>query len=625
MSDPQNKPLIVQGADTVLLEVSSPLFEQARSQLLRFAELVKAPEHVHTYRITALSIWNARSAGLDAGQMVAVLREYSRYPVPEAVVREITTHASRFGRLRIVRDDEGLVLEPSGEEQAGEGPSPFAEATVDRDVQKWLGAPLRAVPARGDAGAASGGRERQRFRVDPEKRGLLKLALVRAGFPPADEAGYSDGDELSFEWRDATLAGEVFELRDYQIDAARAFVDSRYSAGGSGVVVLPCGAGKTIVGLACMHALQTTTLVLCTSVSAAKQWVAEALDKTTLSADQVGIYGGDDRELKPVTVATYQMLTYRRSRDEAMVNLSIFDRANWGLIVYDEVHLLPAPVFQVTAGLQARRRLGLTATLVREDGREEDVFALIGPKKVDVPWRELEAQGWVATALCTEVRVPLPVWQRLDYAKAQKRQRFRIAAENPDKLEVVRRILESHPGEPALVMCMYLEQVKELGSALRLPVLMGSSSQKKRDELFAALEHGEIAGLVVSKVANFSIDLPEVAVAVQVSGTFGSRQEEAQRLGRVLRPKSDGRPAHFYTVVSSGTVEEEFALNRQRFLLEQGYEYRLRYVGEPADDSAESEGVGGAAPEEAAAATATANPAASTRLLDQLGDDGPVN
>ncbi len=557
MTDPNAtaKPLIVQGADTVLLEVMSPAFGEARARLMAFAELVKAPQHVHTYRVTALSVWNARASGVSLEEMLETLHRYSRYPVPESFEKEIRTHASRYGRLRLVRRDDALTLESSD-------PDTLAEAAVDRDVQKWLG------PRR----------DPLHYHIDPERRGLLKLALLKAGFPPTDEAGYSDGDRLAFEFREQTLAGGAFELRDYQREAAAGFADPRFAAGGSGVVVLPCGAGKTIVGLACMHALQTTTLVLCTSVTAAKQWIAEALDKTTLEPDEVGLYHGPGRELRPVTVATYQMLTYRRSRDEPMLNLEVFDRANWGLIVYDEVHLLPAPVFQVTAALQARRRLGLTATLVREDGKEDEVFALIGPKKVDVPWRELEEQGWIATAVCSEIRVPLPVWQRLDYARAPKRQRFRIASENIQKIPLVRALVEAHPGQPVLIMAMYLEQVKELGSALGLPFLTGDSSQAKRDELFAALEAGELAGLVVSKIGNFSVDLPEVSVAIQVSGTFGSRQEEAQRLGRILRPKRDRRQASFYSLVSSGTVEEDFALNRHRFLCEQGYEYRISYA-----------------------------------------------
>ena len=560
-----SRPLIVQGADTVLLEVASPAFEEARARLMRFAELVKAPQHVHTYRVTALSVWNARAAGVGVDEMLETLESFSRYPVPSEFEREITQHASRYGRLRLVRSDDTLTLESSD-------PQALSEATVDRGVQKWLGER----------------RDSLRFDVDPERRGHLKLALVKAGFPPADEAGYTDGDALEFELRTVTSAGLPFELRDYQQVAARSFADPRFSADGSGVVVLPCGAGKTIVGLACLEALQTTALVLCTSVTAAKQWIAEALDKTTLTEEQVGLYAGDDREIKPFTVATYQMLTYRRSRDEPMPHLKVFDSANWGLIVYDEVHLLPAPVFQVTAALQARRRLGLTATLVREDEREDEVFALIGPKKADVPWRELEREGWVATAECHEIRMPLPVWMRMDYAQAQKRQRFRIASENPQKVDVVRTLMERHQGEPILVMAMYLEQVKEMGSALGLPYLVGSSSQKKRDAMFAAIQNGEIPGLVVSKIGNFSIDLPEVSVAIQVSGTFGSRQEEAQRLGRILRPKKDQRQAHFYSLVSAGTVEEDFALNRHRFLCEQGYEYHISYVESPADQQTAS-------------------------------------
>jgi len=547
-----DQPLIVQGVDTLLLEVASPRFEAARSQLLAFAELIKAPEHVHTYRITALSIWNARSAGVTVEQIVATLREFSRYPVPDATLVEIRSHAARFGKLRLLAGDDGLTLESSDDEA-------LEIVRRRREVSRWLGDRV----------------DRRSFRVDAEKRGLLKLALVRAGFPPNDEAGYARGLPLSFALRGTTLGGQPFGLRGYQAEAARAFAAARHSAGGSGVIVLPCGAGKTVVGLACARALQCTTLVLCTSVTAARQWIAEALDKTTLEAEQVGLYAGPDRALRPFTVATYQMLTHRRRAGDPMTNLEVFDRGNWGLIIYDEVHLLPAPVFQVTAALQARRRLGLTATLVREDGREDDVFALIGPKKADVPWRELEQQGWVATARCTEVRVPLPSPRRLSYAAAGARMQFRMAAENPAKTDLVRALLERHRDDRILVMAMYVEQIKELAAAVSIPVLTGSSSQKRRDKLFAAFRNGELRCLAVSKIGSLALDLPEANVAIQLSGTFGSRQEEAQRLGRILRPKRDGSQAHFYSLVSAATVEQEYAMHRQRFLCEQGYEYAI--------------------------------------------------
>lgn len=547
-----DQPLIVQGVDTLLLEVASPRFEEARSQLLAFAELIKAPEHVHTYRVTALSIWNARAAGVTVEQIVATLHQFSRYPVPGATLAEIRSHAARFGKLRLLAGDEGLVLESSDDES-------LEIARRHREVSKWLGE--RVGP--------------QAFQVDAEKRGLLKLALVRAGYPPNDEAGYARGLPLSFALRETTLSGQRFALRDYQVQAARAFDDARLTAGGSGVIVLPCGAGKTVVGLACARALQRTTLVLCTSVTAARQWIGEALDKTTLDAEQVGIYAGPHRALRPFTVATYQMLTHRRRAEEPMTNLEVFDRGNWGLIIYDEVHLLPAPVFQITAALQARRRLGLTATLVREDGREDDVFALIGPKKADVPWRELEQQGWVATARCTEVRVPLPPQRRLSYAAAGPRRQFRMAAENPAKTALVRELLERHGDDLVLVMAMYVEQIRELAAALAIPVLTGTSSQKRRDKLFAAFRKGEVRRLAVSKIGSLALDLPEANVAIQLSGTFGSRQEEAQRLGRILRPKRDGGQAHFYSLVSAATVEQEYAMHRQRFLCEQGYEYAI--------------------------------------------------
>jgi len=553
---PEN-PLIVQGDHTVLVEVDNPRYPEARDRLARFAELVKSPEHIHTYRVTPLSIWNACAVGVGTDEIVGALRDLSKYPVPGHVETGIRDHASRYGRLRLRRDVEGLVLEAED--------APLAEeVSRRREVAPLLGERLSP----------------REFRVGPEARGRLKQALVRAGFPAEDLAGYTEGEPLPIGLRGLTRSGREFALRPYQRDAVAAFHAAGTERGGSGVVVLPCGAGKTVVGMACMAEVGASTLILTTSVTAVRQWVGELLDKTTLQEDQVGEYSGTTKEVRPVTVATYQIMTYRDSADADFAHLALFDRRNWGLIVYDEVHLLPAPVFQVTAGLQARRRLGLTATLVREDGREDDVFALIGPKKADVPWKELEGQGWIATASCTEVRVPMPEELRMPYAVAEARSRFRIASENPAKVEVVRRILERHPGEPALVIGMYLDQVREIARALDIPLLTGTTPQGKRDRLYADFREGRIPVLAVSKVANFAVDLPDASLAIQVSGTFGSRQEEAQRLGRVLRPKEGENQAYFYTLVSRDTVEQEFALKRQLFLCEQGYEYHIVDAGE---------------------------------------------
>jgi len=414
------------------------------------------------------------------------------------------------------------------------------------------------------------------FRIAPADRGRLKQALVKVGFPVSDLAGYRLGDPLPVRLRATTLAGGPFALRNYQRNAADIFHAGGAASGGSGVIVLPCGAGKTIVGMACMAAVASSTLILTTNVTATRQWVAELLDKTLLHADQIGEYNGTTKDIRPVTVATYNILTWRKRRDTEFVHLVLFDAQNWGLIIYDEVHLLPAPVFQVTASLQARRRLGLTATLVREDGREDDVFALIGPKKADVPWKILERQGWIAAAACTEVRMRLPEDMRMPYAVADARQKFRVASENPRKFDAVREILAEHPYEAILIIGMYVEQIKQIAAELEVPVITRTTAQKRRDELYRRFKEGELRVLAVSKVANFAVDLPDASVAIQISGTFGSRQEEAQRLGRILRPKPGHNQAHFYTLVSRDTVEQDFALKRQLFLCEQGYAYEIR-------------------------------------------------
>ncbi|MHB8899619.1 MAG: DNA repair helicase XPB [Thermoguttaceae bacterium] len=549
--NPEN-PLIVQGDHTVLLEVDSPRYLGARDALAPFAELIKSPEHIHTYRITPLSIWNACAAGMEAAGIVDALHEFSKYAVPQHVAVEIRDYAARYGRLRLARDGRGLVL--------AAGDRPLAEEIGhNKHVEPLLGERLSPLE----------------FHVDPLLRGRLKQALIKVGFPVEDLAGYREGETLPISLRTTTGRGEPFHLRRYQDEAARVFYANGTVRGGSGVIVLPCGAGKTVVAMACMAQVQSSTLVLTTGVTASRQWIAELLDKTSLQADQVGEYNGTNKDVKPVTVATYNIMTYRPRKDAEFVHLQLFDQRNWGLIIYDEVHLLPAPVFQVTAGLQAMRRLGLTATLVREDGREDDVFALIGPKKVDVPWKVLENQGWIASARCTEIRLALPEQIRMPYAVADARQKFRIASENPLKAEVVKSLLERHRNQPTLVIGMYIDQVREIARELGVPMLTGSTPQRKRDALFEGFKAGEIGVLAVSKVANFAVDLPDASVAIQISGTFGSRQEEAQRLGRILRPKPGENQAHFYTVVSRDTVEQDFALKRQLFLCEQGYAYEI--------------------------------------------------
>lgn len=545
---PEN-PLVVQSDRTLLLETMGPHFAAARDTLARFAELVKSPEYVHTYRLSPLSLWNAASSGLDVDGVVEALHQWSKYPVPPDVPVWIRDIMGRYGRLELTLDGDRLRL-------TADDATRMAEVRSHRKVRPLLGEAL-------DPTASA---------VQLAHRGALKQALVQSGHPVRDLAGFVDGDPLDVE---LSGDGETWQLRRYQQGAVDAFLAGPSGEGGSGVVVLPCGAGKTIVGIAAMAALGMKTLVLCTNTTALRQWRDEILARTTLEPEQVGEYSGHAKEIAPVTLSTYQMLTWRRSKDAEFEHFALFDQQQWGLVIYDEVHLLPAPVFRTVAWLQALRRLGLTATLVREDGHEGDVFALIGPKRYDVPWRELESQGWIATARCAELRVPMPASLRLDYATAEDRARFRIAATNPDKVAVVQDLLSRHPGARVLVIGVYLEQLHDIAAALDAPVLTGETRQADRDTLYTAFRDGVSPVLVISRVGNFSVDLPDAAVAIQVSGTWGSRQEEAQRLGRVLRPKADGGDAYFYTLISQDTVEQDFGAKRQLFLAEQGYQYTI--------------------------------------------------
>jgi DNA excision repair protein ERCC-3 len=534
-------PLIVQSDKTLLLEIDHPRSNEARMAIAPFAELERAPEHVHTYRVTPLALWNARAAGHDAEQVVDALSRFSRYPVPQPLLIDIVDTMSRFGRLQLLHHPaHGLVINAIDR-------AVLEEILRHKKVSPMLGARI----------------DDDTVIVHPSERGRLKQVLLKIGWPAEDLAGYVDGEAHAI-----SLEENGWELRDYQRNAAQTFW-----AGGSGVVVLPCGAGKTLVGAAAMAEAQATTLILVTNTVAGRQWKRELVARTSLTEEEIGEYSGERKEIRPVTIATYQVIT-RKTRGEYR-HLELFDSRDWGLIVYDEVHLLPAPVFRMTADLQSRRRLGLTATLVREDGREGDVFSLIGPKRFDVPWRDIEAQGWIAPAECTEVRVTLTDAERLQYATAEPEERYKICSTARTKIPVVQSILAKHPDEPALVIGAYLDQLDELGAELNAPIIQGSTKTKEREALFDAFRKGELPTLVVSKVGNFSIDLPEASVAVQVSGTFGSRQEEAQRLGRLLRPKGDGRQAHFYSVVSRDTLDTEYAAHRQRFLAEQGYAYTI--------------------------------------------------
>jgi DNA excision repair protein ERCC-3 len=534
-------PLIVQSDKTLLLEVDHPAASEARMAIAPFAELERSPEHVHTYRLTPLGLWNARAAGHDAEQVVDALVRFSRYAVPHALLVDVADTMDRYGRLQLQKDPaHGLILVA------------LDRAVLEEVLRQKKIAPMLGTRVDDDT-----------VLVHPSERGRLKQALLKVGWPADDLAGYVDGEA-----HEISLVEEDWTLRDYQRDALDGFW-----AGGSGVVVLPCGAGKTLVGAAAMAKAQATTLILVTNTVAGRQWKRELIARTSLTEEEIGEYSGERKEIRPVTIATYQVMTTRRKGEYR--HLELFDSRDWGLIIYDEVHLLPAPIFRLTADLQSRRRLGLTATLVREDGREGDVFSLIGPKRYDAPWRDIESQGWIAPADCTEVRVTLTDAERMTYATAEPEDRYRVGATAHTKIAVVRRLVERHLGDQVLVIGAYLDQLDELGEALDVPVIQGSTTNRERERLYDAFRRGEIPTLVVSKVANFSVDLPEAAVAIQVSGTFGSRQEEAQRLGRVMRPKADGKTAHFYTIVSRDTLDQEYAAHRQRFLAEQGYAYRI--------------------------------------------------
>lgn len=551
--EPSN-PLIVQSDSTLLLEVDNPLFKDARNAVNAFAHLEKSPEHVHTYVITPLSLWNAASLGWNSDRVVEVLDQFSRYPLPVNVVTEVHEQMGRFGKLLLENDGDGRLMLRCTENGL------LARLSRNPKIADFMG-PVEGcdVP------------------IATEERGRLKQALVALGFPVNDRAGYVDGEPFSVSLREVCRDGSRFHVREYQQMAAEGFMGNAEMPGGSGVVVLPCGAGKTIVGLVAMAVLERKCLILVTSVTAARQWKREIMNRTNVGEEDIGEYSGDAKEIRPITVATYQILTYRRKKTAPFAHYAIFNKENWGLIIYDEVHLLPAPVFKFTAEIQARRRLGLTATLVREDGHEQDVFALIGPKKFDVPWKVLEKQGWIATARCVEIRVDLPDAEKMQYLTLSPKQQIRLAYENPRKEVVVGEILREHRADRVLILAQYLSQVDSLGREFEAPIITGATPSRRRDELYDRFRAGEIKILVLSKVGNFAVDLPDANVAIQVSGAFGSRQEEAQRLGRILRPKKNGEQALFYSVVTRESREIGFAMKRQLFLAEQGYSYEIQY------------------------------------------------
>ena len=595
-----DNPLIVQSDRTLLLDVHAPLADECRNELIPFAELERSPEHLHTYRLTPLSLWNASSAGFTPQDAVNVLQKYARYDVPQSVSLWITETAGRFGKLRMipgpcvevksVKTQDGTAVYEQYLYLVTKERPVFLEIKANPQAKKYL------VPCAYDENAVSVKTELSSeeknycFSLKLTDRGTVKQLLLQSLWPVKDEIQLEDGEPLDFKLRSVTSAGKPLEIREYQNAAAAALVGNKGPGTGFGTIVLPCGAGKTIVGMKIMDLLKTSTLIITTNISAVHQWIQELLDKTNLTEEQIAEYTGENKTIKQVTVATYQILTWRPEKDGPYPHFSIFRERPWGLIIYDEVHMLPAPVFRVVAELQAIRRVGLTATLVREDGCEGYVFSLVGPKRYDVPWKELEHSGWIATAECVEVRLDLPEEKEIDYAVSGARVKHRIASENPRKFEVAQEIINRYPQDKILVIGQYLEQLADFAKRLNAPIITGKTPNAERDKIYGDFRNGKIHVLVVSKVANFAIDLPDASVAIQVSGTFGSRQEEAQRLGRILRPKE--RMSRFFTLITRGTVEEDFGSNRQKFLAEQGYSYRIiRYTTK--DDLNElQEGIG---------------------------------
>jgi DNA excision repair protein ERCC-3 len=566
-ADPAN-PLIVQSDKTLLLDVHAPGAENARAAILPFAELEKSPEHIHTFRITPLSLWNAAGAGLAPSDIAGALETYTRYPIPPGIVESFSDTMARYGKIRMVSEDpRGAAVDgdaavfPEALFLVIEDPAVRAEIGAAKSLTKYL--------ENTDAG----------FRLRLTDRGMVKRELIRLGWPVEDMAPLVSGERLDVALRETSGGGLPFRPRDYQIEAARSVLGDGRPGSGYGVVALPCGSGKTMVGMVVMSLLKTNTLILTTNVAAVHQWINELLDKTDLTPEQLAEYTGDSKAVAPVTVATYQILTWRPQKDGDFPHFRLFRERAWGLIIYDEVHLLPAPVFRVTAELQGLRRLGLTATLVREDGAEDAVFSLVGPKRYDAPWKDLEGKGWIACAVCTEIRLDMPENLKIPYAVAVPREKYRIASENPFKERAVRQIVANHPEDYILVIGQYISQLESLAKALTAPLITGKTPNAERERIYGAFKRKEIRVIVVSRVANFAIDLPDASLAIQVSGSFGSRQEEAQRLGRILRPKGGLRNSFFYTVVSRYTVEEDFAANRQKFLTEQGYSYFIQSWG----------------------------------------------
>ncbi len=586
-----DNPLIVQSDRTLLLDVHAPRAGECRNALIPFAELERSPEHLHTYRLTALSLWNASGAGFSAEQAIETLRDFARYDVPQSVELWIKETAGRFGKLRLVQGPKVNVpltadaLEGKKEVKQIEEEYLYLvteSSLVYREIGASSVGKKLLVPCSYEEPANVAAKDRVElsenekqhcFMLHLTDRGTVKQDLLKLGWPVKDDVPLAEGDPLNVNLRQTTKSGRPFNLRTYQKEAAAALVGNKGPGTGFGTIVLPCGAGKTVVGMTVMDILKTNTLIITTNISAVHQWIDELLDKTDLDPELIAEYTGENKTIKPVTVATYQILTWRPEKDGPYPHFTLFKERNWGLIIYDEVHMLPAPVFRVTAEIQAIRRVGLTATLVREDGCEGNVFSLVGPKRYDVPWKDLEASGWIASAECIELRLDLSTEKELEYAVAPLRKKHRIASENPEKLKVVENLVKQNTEDKILVIGQYLEQLAEISKLLNAPIITGKTPNEERDQIYAKFRAGEIRVLVVSKVANFAIDLPDASMAIQVSGTFGSRQEEAQRLGRILRPKE--RKSRFFTLITRNTVEEDFGSNRQKFLAEQGYAYKV--------------------------------------------------
>ncbi|NRY63791.1 DNA repair helicase XPB [Clostridium beijerinckii] len=550
-----NNPIIVQSDKTLLVEVNNELYTEVRDKLSRFAEVIKSPEYIHTYKISPISLWNAATSGMSYQDIIEILEKYSKYEVPQNVIKDIEDNINKYGKIKIIREENSLFL-------ISKDIYIMKEITNYKNLEKYF------VEKISDT----------KYKIDENMRGEIKLSLIKLGYPVEDLGGYIEGNRHEMSLKKFTSLGETLLIRDYQKEASEIFYADGSAKGGSGVVVLPCGAGKTVTAMAVMDKIKEETLILTTNITAVRQWKQELIDKMNILEENIGEYSGEIKEIKPITISTYQILTHRKSKVDEFVHMNIFHEKDWGLIIYDEVHTLPAPIFRAAAEIQATRRLGLTATLVREDGKEEDVFTLIGPKKYDMPWKVLEKQGWIAEAQCTEVRVKIPEDLKMEYAVSDSKSKFRIASENYRKIDVLKNLINEHKDDKILIIGQYIDQLNLISKELKVPIITGKTKNSEREQLFDKFRSGDITILIVSKVANFAIDLPDASVAIQVSGTFGSRQEEAQRLGRILRPKKGDNRAYFYSIVTADSREQEFALKRQLFLAEQGYKYYIELI-----------------------------------------------